>query len=104
MLKLIYGNCIRIFQVLTFFSWKRNRSAPSSIPAFKAPDDDKEGSINEEGGSHKYDSLSGGNVPYAGPSPVYESGGFSIPPVSRQSTTFYEGGRPFGETRSRATE
>lgn len=84
-------------QILTFLSWKRNRCAPS-IPAFRAPDDDKEGSLDGDDGSHKYDSLSRGDVPYAGPSPVYETGGFNIPPVSsRQSTTFYEGGRPFGE-------
>lgn len=87
-------------KVLTFTSWKRGRSSPA-IPAFVAPaeEEDKEGPIDGDGDSHKYDSLSGGagHLPYGGPSPVYESGGFSIPPVSRQSGTFYEGGRPFGE-------
>jgi hypothetical protein len=53
--------------------------------------------VDGDEGSYKYEHVSGGDVPYAGPSPVYSGGGFASPAASRQSTTFYEGGRPFGE-------
>lgn len=93
--------------MLTILAWKQTRSAPK-IPAFTAPDDDKEGSIDGDN-NQAYDSVNSGSypseqpsVPYAAAHPAYSPGGFSAQAAARQSGTFYDGGRPFGMNNGQA--
>lgn len=93
-----------LLQIFTLRSWRKSRSSPP-IPAFNPPVEDewKEGSETGDGDlPTPYDAIPApSSIPYAGsanaPASLYGAGGFQAQAASRQSGTFYEGGRAYDD-------